>query len=66
MAAVTDALKSESVPVAKLLGMAAPYNPRRIAPDQLAALGKSMRTSAPWSPWWRTGARAGSSVAISA
>jgi DNA modification methylase len=44
MAAVMDALKSESVPVTKLLGMGAPYNPRRIDADQLAALGRSMRT----------------------
>src|ERR1035437_11186803 len=44
MAAVMDALKSESAPVAKLLGMGAPYNPRRIDADQLAALGRSLRT----------------------
>src|SRR5664279_1289733 len=44
MAAAMDPLNSESVSVTKLLGMGAPYNPRRIDPDQLAALGKSMRT----------------------
>jgi DNA modification methylase len=38
------ALKSEPIPVAALLGMAAPYNPRRIDPAQLAALGRSLRT----------------------
>src|SRR5664280_2650060 len=44
MAAAMDLLKSESVPVTKLLGMGAPYNPRRIDADQLAALGRSLRT----------------------
>src|ERR1035437_6942177 len=44
MAAAVDPLKSESVPVTKLLGMGAPYNPRRIDPDQLAALRRSMAT----------------------
>ena len=44
MASAVDALKSESVPVAKLVNMGAPYNPRRIEPDQLAALRSSLRT----------------------
>jgi ParB-like chromosome segregation protein Spo0J len=44
MAAAMDPLKSESVPVTKLLGMGAPYNPRRIDADQLAALRRSLRT----------------------
>src|ERR1035437_9802596 len=44
MAAAMDPLNSESVPVTKLLGMGAPYNPRRIDADQLAALGRSLRT----------------------
>jgi hypothetical protein len=44
MAAAMDPLKSESVLVTKLLGMGAPYNPRRIDADQLAALGRSLRT----------------------
>src|ERR1017187_8685666 len=34
----------QSVPVAKLIGMGAPYNPRRIDSAQLAALGRSLRT----------------------
>jgi DNA modification methylase len=34
----------QSVPVAKLVGMGAPYNPRRIEPEQLAALRRSLRT----------------------
>src|ERR1039457_1045090 len=44
MAAAVDTLNSENVPVAKLIGMGAPYNPRRIEPDQLAALRRSLRT----------------------
>src|ERR1039458_6918452 len=44
MASVVVPLKSESVPVSKLIGMGAPYNPRRIAPEQLAALRRSLRT----------------------
>jgi HNH endonuclease len=38
------ALKSESIPVQALLGMGASYNPRRIEPDQLLALRRSLRT----------------------
>jgi site-specific DNA-methyltransferase (adenine-specific) len=44
MASAVVPLKSEIVPVAKLIGMGAPYNPRRIAPEQLAALRRSLRT----------------------
>src|ERR1035438_9339515 len=44
MAGAVVPLKSESVPVAKLIGMGAPYNPRRIAPEQMAALRRSLRT----------------------
>jgi DNA modification methylase len=37
-------LNSESVRVAVLASMGAPYNPRRIEPDQLTALRRSLRT----------------------
>src|ERR1035441_7107575 len=50
MAAAMDPLKSESVPVTKLLGMGAPYNPRRIKPEQLVALRRSLRTFGPVEP----------------
>jgi ParB-like chromosome segregation protein Spo0J len=44
VAAAVVPLNSESVPVAKLVGMGAPYNPRRIEPEQLMALRRSLRT----------------------
>lgn len=44
MADSVGALKSELLPVAQLVGMGASYNPRKIAPDQLAALRRSLRT----------------------
>src|ERR1019366_9115563 len=44
MAAVMDALNSESVPVTKLLGMGAPYNPRRIDNDPTGSPGRSLGT----------------------
>lgn len=43
MTTLVAALKSEPIPVATLLGMGAPYNPRRIEPDQLLALRHSLR-----------------------
>jgi DNA modification methylase len=42
--AASGTLKVEDVAVATLLGMAAPYNPRRIEPEQMEALRRSMRT----------------------
>jgi HNH endonuclease len=41
---VHGALQPESVAIAALLGMGASYNPRRIDPDQLLALRRSLRT----------------------
>ena len=41
---MTDSTTTELLPVSRLVGMAAPYNPRRIEPDQLAALRSSLRT----------------------
>src|ERR1019366_3999935 len=41
---VRGALQPESIATAALLGMGASYNPRRIDPDQLLALRRSLRT----------------------
>ena len=40
----SDALAYEILPVGQLIGMASPYNPRRISDHDLRALRRSMRT----------------------